>query len=325
MNKDTLKMMEKIDDRFIEEALTNDDVERLNESSGVKKYTVMRYAAACLVGLAGIGAAAFGIVKMNGGGKGTENVGIVGEVSENEGTQDESVRDTSEDKIVINRDENNYYTDSDIFIGKVLWDRINPYTIYMNRTDICKYYGLEKFDSNIDSIMKEWFGEEYEYIAQDSCYLNNYEDTVDKKYGIYTKGEKIFDQNIIVYHEAGEHNSDEPKQEIRIILSKATNCENPEKETNSNVTKNYNMNSIISGKEMYINNVYYIRTTTTISTGEETHINNIYDNLTYIPVKLNDCYEAIFYVEETKIHIIAEKVDESSFIKLIKLIVEKGM
>ena len=321
MNEHILNMLDEIDEQYISEVRIPEDNHKT-----VKKYTVMRYAAACLVGLAGIGAAAFGIVKMNGGGKGTENIGIVGEVTESERTWEETVCDIPEDRIVINRDENNYYTDADIFIGKVLWDRINPYTTYMNRTDICKYYGLEKFNSNIDSIMKEWFGEEYEYIAQDSPYLNNYEDTGDKKYGIYTKGDKIFDENIIVYQEAGGHNnSDEPKKEIRIILTKATNCENPEKETNSNVTKNYNMNSIISGKEMYINNVYYIRTTTTISTGEEIHINNIYDNLTYEPVKLNNCYEAVFYEGETKIHIIAEKVDESSFIKLIKLIVEKGM
>ena len=298
MNEHILNMLDEIDEQYISEVRIPEDNHKT-----VKKYTVMRYAAACLVGLAGIGAAAFGIVKMNGGGKGTENVGIVGEVTESEGIQEETVRDIPEDRIVINRDEKKH-VDSWFCIGEELWDRINPYTTYMNRTDICKYYRLEKFDSNIDSIMKEWFDEEYEYIAQDSPYLNNYEDTGDKKYGIYTKNEKIYDDNIIVYREAGEHNSDKPKQEIRIILSKATNCLWPGSEGKYNTDK-YNMNSTISGKEMYINNSYL--------------------DVTNEPVKLNDCYEAVFYEGETKIRIIADYVDESRLIELIKLIVENGI
>ena len=59
--------------------------------------------------------------------------------------------------------------------------------------------------------------------------------------------------------------------------------------------------------------------------GKEMYINNSYLDVTNEPVKLNNCYEAVFYEGETKIRIIADYVDESRLIELIKLIVEKGI
>lgn len=213
MNKDTLKMMEKIDDRFIEEALTNDDVECLNESRGVKKYTVMRYAAACLVGLAGIGAAAFGIVKMNGGGKGTENVGIVGEVTENESTKEEAIQKPTivPNKIVINRSEApkedgiseywNYNYEIQEEYEYFKWARIhneefinkmNEDLTKLTKEEMFQYYGLQKLSENFDSIMEESFGVNCKYYGNHSIFFSYLGEDY---YGIWNKEDAVFDVN----------------------------------------------------------------------------------------------------------------------------------
>ena len=179
MNKHLINMLDEIDDKFISEVRTPAD-----KVSAVKKYTVMRYAAACLIGLAGIGAAAFGIVKMNGGGKGTENVGIVGEVSENESTKEDATQKPTivPNKIVINRSEApkeepnkipvkpysnlvcNVYSDFEYY------EKVHENTTYMTRDEIFQYYNLEKFNSNIDGIVEEHLGKEM-YIRCHITYM----------------------------------------------------------------------------------------------------------------------------------------------------------
>ena len=205
MNKDTLKMMEKIDDRFIEEALTNDDVECLNESRGVKKYTVMRYAAACLVGLAGIGAAAFGIVKMNGGGKGTENIGIVGEVSENESTKEEAAQKPTivPNKIVINKSEApkedvniDYHHNFKICQIFGSMEEFEKNVTYMSRQELFQYYGIEKFEQEIDGIVADIFGDVISYQGTNSMIFQK---NGPESFGVWENDGLKYDRNILSY------------------------------------------------------------------------------------------------------------------------------
>ena len=316
MNKDTLKMMEKIDDRFIEEALTNDDVECLNESRGVKKYTVMRYAAACLIGLAGIGAAAFGIVKMNGGGKGTENVGIVGEVTENESTKEEAIQKPTivPNKIVINKSEapkenqivdNNesdrpgeplYKFESEEEYYEKIWES----NTYMTRPEMFKYYELEKFEEIIDGVFEEVFGEEMECTGNQSVY-----DAGCKRhdyYGICQDSGSIFDVNSINYESEQKH--------ISILFERNTNCYRPLGKPMENFEYKWLLSceyedgsreeaekSEIFGKEVYIIN---------------------------FPNSFKE-YCAAFDVGKTKIYIDFFGCEEDEVVELIEKIIEKGI
>ena len=272
MNKDTLNMMEKIDDRFIEEALTNDDVERLNESRGVKKYTVMRYAAACIVGLAGIGAAAFGIVKMNGGGKGTENIGIVGEVSENVSTKEEDAQEPTivPNKIVINKSEApkeepnkipvkpysqlvcNVYSDFEYL------DKVYENTTHMTRDEIFQYYNLEKFNSNIDGIVEEHLGKEM-YMEYSPYFRRG---PLATGFGICELEESYYDTNVLNYYVDDEDNIWGVKG-VKIAILKNSNCWKPlgviSEEYIERINKGINdvieSESVISGQKVYFEEI----------------------------------------------------------------------
>ena len=316
MNKDTLKMMEKIDDRFIEEALTNDDVECLNESRGVKKYTVMRYAAACLIGLAGIGAAAFGIVKMNGGGKGTENVGIVGEVTENESTKEEATQKPTivPNKIVINRSEApkeepnkipvkpysnlvcNVYSDFEYY------EKVHENTTYMTRDEIFQYYNLEKFNSNIDEIVEEHLGKE---MHMETTYLFRQESS-STGYGICELGESYWDVNRMLYYVDDEDYNSGVKG-VSIYINKNSNCWRPlgvkseeqiEKTTNI-INDVIESESVISGQKVYFEEL-----------GSPTGGNT---------------YAVILYVKDCIIDMRFPEWNEEEVIKFTEEVIEKGI